>query len=221
MAGPKTVAPRPADNRGLGAVRLRNLAEEAGQCQRCPLYRNATHVVFGEGSLEAPIMLVGEQPGDREDLTGHPFVGPAGRILDKALAAVGLDRSDVFVTNVVKHFKHELRGKRRIHKRPNSYEIERCKWWLDQELDLVRPDLVVALGVSAAQALLERSVVLSRERGRPIALASGRSGLVTIHPSSVLRMPDDVSRHEAFAGLVEDLRIAYNLVSQSTHTPER
>lgn len=191
--------------------RLLRLASEADACRRCALYKNATQVVFGEGTVPAAIMLVGEQPGDQEDRLGHPFVGPAGRILDKALAEVGLDRGKVF-TNVVKHFKHEMRGKRRIHKRPNAYEIEQCRWWLDRELQLVQPDLVIALGVTAAQALAGRTIVLSRERGRRIALADGRAGLVTIHPSSVLRKPDDLSRHKTFAGLVEDLHSALALL---------
>jgi uracil-DNA glycosylase family protein len=197
---------------------LRKIAAEAATCERCPLYRNATHVVFGEGPTIASIMMIGEQPGDQEDLLGHPFVGPAGRILDKALAEVGLDRGKVFLTNVVKHFKHEMRGKRRIHKRPDRYEIERCRWWLDRELDLVQPDVVVALGVTAAQAIAGRPVVLSRERGRRLELAGARAAFVTIHPSAVLRMPDSASRGTAFAGLVEDLRKASDLASRKDRT---
>lgn len=165
--------------------------------------------------MPASLMLVGEQPGDQEDREGRPFVGPAGRVLDRALREIGLDREKVFLTNVVKHFKHEMRGKRRIHKRPNTHEVEQCRWWLDRELALVRPHLVVALGVTAAQALAGRAVVLSHTRGRAITLADGRTGLVTIHPSSVLRMPDEASRHKAFDGFVEDLRHALDLVEEA------
>jgi uracil-DNA glycosylase len=189
------------------------LAAEAARCRRCPLYKDATQVVFGEGPANASVMLVGEQPGDQEDLAGHPFVGPAGRILDRALAEAGLDRGAAFVTNAVKHFKHELRGKRRLHKKPNQAEVHACRWWFEREVAVVRPRLVVALGATAAKALARRDVVLTRERGRVFAIPDDLLMLATIHPSAVLRMPDDKARHEAFAGLVADLRRAVEFIA--------
>jgi uracil-DNA glycosylase len=190
------------------ATLLKTVAKEAASCTLCPLYRNATQTVFGEGAARAPIMLVGEQPGDQEDLAGHPFVGPAGKVLDRAMAEAGLDRKKVYLTNAVKHFKNEPRGKKRLHKRPNRYEVEVCRVWLRQEISLVRPQLILALGVTAAVALAGRPVVLSRERGRVIELADGQRGMVTTHPSSILRMPDQKARHAAFAALVKDLKAA-------------
>ena len=190
------------------ATLLKAVAKEAASCTLCPLYRNATQTVFGEGAARAPIMLVGEQPGDQEDLAGHPFVGPAGKVLDRAMAEAGLDRKKVWLTNAVKHFKNEPRGKKRLHKRPNRYEVEVCRVWLRQEISLVRPQLILALGVTAAVALAGRPVVLSRERGRVIELADGQRGMVTTHPSSILRMPDQKARHAAFAALVKDLKAA-------------
>jgi uracil-DNA glycosylase len=190
------------------ATLLKTVAKEASSCTLCPLYRNATQTVFGEGAARAPIMLVGEQPGDQEDLAGHPFVGPAGKVLDRAMAEAGLDRKKVYLTNAVKHFKNEPRGKKRLHKRPNRYEVEVCRVWLRQEISLVRPQLILALGVTAAVALAGRPVVLSRERGRVIELADGQRGMVTTHPSSILRMPDQKARHAAFAALVKDLKAA-------------
>jgi uracil-DNA glycosylase family protein len=187
---------------------LKAVAKEAASCTLCPLYRNATQTVFGEGAARARIMLVGEQPGDQEDLAGHPFVGPAGKVLDRAMAEAGLDRRKVWLTNAVKHFKNEPRGKKRLHKRPNRYEVEVCRVWLRQEISLVRPQLILALGVTAAVALTGRPVVLSRERGRAIELADGQRGMVTTHPSSILRMPDQKARHAAFAALVKDLKAA-------------
>ena len=147
--------------------------------------------MFGEGPVGARLMLVGEQPGDQEDLAGKPFVGPAGKMLDKALAEAGVDRTEVYVTNVVKHFKNEPRGKRRLHKKPNRSEVEVCKVWLDQEIALVRPQLVLAMGVTAASALAGKAVTLSKERGKEIAFADGQRGMVTIHPSAILRAPDE------------------------------
>ena len=195
------------------ATQLKRVAEEAASCTRCPLYRNATQTVFGEGPVPAAIMMVGEQPGDQEDLAGRPFVGPAGRVLDRGLAEVGLDRSKVYITNAVKHFKNEPRGKKRMHKRPNRYEVEVCKVWLGQEISLVRPQLVLALGVTAAVALAGRAVVLSRERGKMIEFAGGQRGMVTIHPSAILRMPDEAARHAAFAAFVKDLKAAVKLAA--------
>ena len=190
------------------ATLLKTVAKEAASCTLCPLYRNATQTVFGEGAARAPIMLVGEQPGDQEDLAGHPFVGPAGKVLDRAMAEAGLDRKKVYLTNAVKHFKNEPRGKKRLHKRPNRYEVEVCRVWLRQEISLVKPQLILALGVTAAVVLAGRPVVLSRERGRVIELADGQRGMVTTHPSSILRMPDQKARHAAFAALVKDLKAA-------------
>ena len=195
------------------ATLLKRVAEAAASCTRCPLYRNATQTVFGEGPVPAAIMMVGEQPGDQEDLAGRPFVGPAGRALDRGLAEVGLDRSKVYITNAVKHFKNEPRGKKRMHKRPNRYEVEVCKVWLGQEISLVRPQLVLALGVTAAVALAGRAVVLSRERGKMIEFAGGQRGMVTIHPSAILRMPDEAARHAAFAAFVKDLKAAVKLAA--------
>ena len=151
-------------------------------------------------------MLVGEQPGDREDLAGRPFVGPAGRILDRALDDAGINRSGVFLTNAVKHFKHEMRGKRRLHKRPNAYEIERCRWWLDLERSLVRPAAILAMGATAAQGVLGHSVTISRARREPARLADGTWVGVTIHPSYLLRLRDDADREREYRGFVEDLR---------------
>ena len=190
------------------AALLKTVAKEAAACTLCPLYRNATQTVFGEGSARATLMMVGEQPGDQEDLAGHPFVGPAGKILEKAMAEAGLDRKKVWLTNAVKHFKNEPRGKKRLHKRPNRYEVEVCRVWLRQEISLVKPQLILALGVTAAVALAGRPVVLSRERGRVIELVDGQRGMVTTHPSSILRMPDQKARHAAFAALVKDLKAA-------------
>lgn len=190
------------------ATLLKSVAKEASSCTLCPLYRNATQTVFGEGAARAPIMLVGEQPGDQEDLAGHPFVGPAGKVLERAMAEAGLDRRKVWLTNAVKHFKNEPRGKKRLHKRPNRYEVEVCRVWLRQEISLVKPQLILALGVTAAVALAGRPVVLSRERGRVIEFADGQRGMVTTHPSSILRMPDQKARHAAFAALVKDLKAA-------------
>lgn len=190
------------------ATLLKTVAKEAASCTLCPLYRNATQTVFGEGPPRAAIMLVGEQPGDQEDVAGHPFVGPAGKVLDRAMTEAGLDRKKVWLTNAVKHFKNEPRGKKRLHKRPNRYEVEVCRVWLRQEISLVKPRLILALGVTAAVALAGRPVVLSRERGKVIDLADGQRGMVTTHPSSILRMPDQKARHAAFAALVKDLKAA-------------
>ncbi|HEV8390098.1 MAG TPA: UdgX family uracil-DNA binding protein [Dongiaceae bacterium] len=186
---------------------LATLTRDAKDCRRCPLYRLATQTVFGEGPSHAPVMLVGEQPGDQEDLQGRPFVGPAGKILDRALADAGIDRGRVYVTNAVKHFKFEPRGKKRLHKKPNAGEIAACKWWLDQELDLIKPELVVALGATAARALAGRPVAIGTSRGRLIELGDGLPGLVTIHPSFLLRMPDPEVKAQEYRRFVQDLRL--------------
>ena len=156
------------------AAKLAKVAKQAKACTRCPLYKNATQTVFGEGKVGVRLMMVGEQPGDQEDLAGRPFVGPAGKMLDKALADTGIDRAEVYVTNVVKHFKNEPRGKRRLHKKPNRHEVEVCKVWFDQELVLVQPKVVVAMGVTAASALVGKAVTLSRTRGKLMAFADGQ-----------------------------------------------
>ncbi len=167
----------------------------------------ATQTVFGEGPARAPVMLVGEQPGDQEDLQGRPFVGPAGRILDRALAEAGIDRSRIYDTNAVKHFKFEPRGKKRLHKKPNAGEIEACRWWLDQELDLIKPALTVALGATAARALAGRPIAIGTARGRLMDLRDGLPGLVTIHPSFLLRMPDPDVKAQEYRRFVQDLRL--------------
>jgi len=198
------------------AATLNKIAREARRCRRCPLYRNATQTVFGEGPADARLMLVGEQPGDQEDVAGRPFVGPAGKMLDRALADAGIDRDAVYVTNVVKHFKNEPRGKRRLHKKPNRSEIEVCKVWLDRELALVQPRIVLAMGVTAASALAGKAVTLSRTRGKPMIFADGRQGMVTIHPSAILRAPDEAGRRAAYAGLVKDLKLALRSTAKPT-----
>ena len=170
--------------------------------------RNATQAVPGEGPAHATVMMVGEQSGEKEDLAGRPFVGPAGKLLDRALADAGIDRKGVFVTNAVKHFKHELRGKRRLHRKPNIGEVKACRWWFNLEIAAVRPRLVVALGATAARSVMNRTVVLARERGTPVHLPEGCKGLVTIHPSAILRMPDEESREKALKLLTADLRKA-------------
>ena len=186
---------------------LAGLVQQAKDCQRCPLYRFATQTVFGEGPAHAPVVLVGEQPGDQEDQQGRPFVGPAGKILDRALADAGINRSRVYVTNAVKHFKFEPRGKRRLHKKPNAAEIEACKWWLDHELDLIKPALAVALGATAARALTGRAIAIGTSRGHLIELREGLPGLVTIHPSFLLRMPDPDVKAQEYRRFVDDLRL--------------
>lgn len=186
---------------------LQELRQTAANCQRCPLFRDATQTVFGEGPEDARIIFVGEQPGDQEDLAGRPFVGPAGQMFDRGLGEAGIDRTRIYVTNAVKHFKYEPRGKRRIHKKPNSKEIEHCRWWLDREIALIRPELVVALGASAARALTGRDVTISRERGRLITFQNGARGLITVHPSFLLRLPDAAAQVREYARLVDDLKI--------------
>jgi DNA polymerase len=187
---------------------LRALAAAEGECTRCPLYRDATQAVPGEGPKTADFMLVGEQPGDKEDLAGKPFVGPAGRILDAALKDAGIAREDTFVTNAVKHFKYEMRGKRRLHKRPNNYEIERCKIWLERERDLVKPSTIIALGVTAARSLTGKTVTIAKMRRTPVELADGTKLVVTIHPSALLRIENENDKHAAYRDFVADLKAA-------------
>src|SRR5580698_8392827 len=187
---------------------LCQLAAREESCKRCPLYRDATQAVPGEGPSRAALMLVGEQPGDKEDLAGKPFVGPAGRILNQALQDAGITREQTFVTGAVKHFKHEMRGKRRLHKRPNNYEVERCKIWLDFERRLVKPKAIIALGVSAARSLTGKTVTISKLRGRPLDLADGTRLFITMHPSALLRMPDEGDKRAAYRQFVADLKSA-------------
>ncbi len=183
------------------------LRDEAAGCTRCPLYKPATQTVFGEGPVDAALMFVGEQPGDQEDRAGRPFVGPAGQVFDRALAAAGIDRAGVYVTNAVKHFKFEQRGKRRIHAKPGAGEIEACRWWIEQEQLLIRPKVTVALGATAARSLLGRTVTIARERGRAIVLPEGAgTGWVTVHPSYLLRLTDRSAADEEYARFVEDLK---------------
>ncbi|MEI9996239.1 MAG: UdgX family uracil-DNA binding protein [Rhizomicrobium sp.] len=189
---------------------LGTLRREAKACTRCDLYRHATQTVFGEGPAEARIVLVGEQPGDQEDLAGKPFVGPAGQLLDRALAEAGIDRDKVYVTNAVKHFKFEPRGKRRIHAKPNAGEIQACKWWLEREFAALAPDFVVALGATAAQALSGHAVAVTKMRGRETQLMGSR-GMITVHPSYLLRIPDAASKAAEYGKFVADLRLAAKL----------
>ena len=192
------------------ASRLDELRTAEASCTRCPLYQNATQVVPGEGPNKSQIMFVGEQPGNDEDLQGRPFVGPAGRVLDRAIEDAGLDRIKIFITNAVKHFKFEQRGKRRLHKRPSAYEIERCRWWLDQERAIVNPDLVVALGATAARGVLGRTVTIAKVRGEILQGQGDSRVLVTIHPSYLLRIQegsDAAEKVEAYQRFVEDLRV--------------
>jgi DNA polymerase len=184
------------------------LRDEAAHCTRCHLYQHATQTVFGEGPVDAPLMLVGEQPGDQEDQAGRPFVGPAGQLLDRALAEAGIDRGTAYLTNAVKHFKFEPRGKRRIHSKPDAGEITACRWWIEQELLLVRPQVVVALGATAARSLLGRTVTIARERGHAIALPEGGEARITVHPSFLLRIPEEDRKAKEYARFVEDLRAA-------------
>jgi DNA polymerase len=193
---------------GKSITSLRALAAAEGECTRCPLYRDATQAVSGEGPKTADFMLVGEQPGDKEDLAGKPFVGPAGRILDAALKDAGIAREHTFVTNAVKHFKHEMRGKRRLHKRPNNYEIERCKIWLERERDLVKPSTIIALGVTAARSLTGKTVTIAKMRRTPVELADSTKLVVTIHPSALLRIEDENDKHAAYRDFVADLKAA-------------
>jgi DNA polymerase len=193
-------------NTTFKSLRQLSLAEE--ECTRCPLYKDATQAVPGEGPADAALMLIGEQPGDKEDLAGRPFVGPAGQMLNRALKDAGIVREQTFITGAVKHFKHEMRGKRRLHKRPNNYEVERCKIWLDWERNLVKPSTIVALGVTAARSLTGRTVTIGQVRGKPVAMADGTLLVVTIHPSALLRIEDDDERHAAYRSFVADLKAA-------------
>jgi uracil-DNA glycosylase family protein len=196
------------------ASSLRAVAKAARNCKACPLYKRATQTVFGEGSKNARLMLLGEQPGDQEDLAGKPFVGPAGRLLERALEKAGINRDEVYITNTVKHFKWEPRGKRRIHQKPNSREIAACRPWLEAELRLVRPDVLICLGATAAQSIFGPSFRVTRDRGKILESEIAPKVLATVHPSSLLRQPDEESREREYAHFVLDLRAALQASAQ-------
>jgi DNA polymerase len=203
----------PAPGKDAAPAKLPELRQDAAGCRACELWERGTQTVFGEGPAPAEVMLVGEQPGHEEDLSGRPFVGPAGRLLDRALETAGLDRSRVYVTNVVKHFNWEPRGKWRIHKKPTAWHIRACRPWFLSELAAVQPRVLVCLGATAAQALLGRHVRISRSRGEPIPSTLAPYVLATLHPSAVLRAPDDATREAAMQRLVEDLATVARLVA--------
>jgi DNA polymerase len=194
---------------------LETLRAEAAECRACPLWKDATQTVFGEGPRHARIMLVGEQPGDKEDLAGHPFVGPAGQMLDRALEEAGIDRSKVYVTNAVKHFKFVPRGKIRLHQKPNTPEIRACRQWYERELAAIKPRLVVALGATAAQSVLGKITPINKSRGRLIELDDAIQALVTVHPSYLLRLPDAEAKAREYQHFVEDLRIAARFLNEA------
>jgi uracil-DNA glycosylase len=190
------------------------LRDAAANCWACDLWKRGTQTVFGEGSAKARVMLVGEQPGDQEDIQGRPFVGPAGKILDKALAEAGIDREDVYVTNAVKHFKWEPRGKRRIHKKPNSIEIAACKPWLEAEIEVVHPQVIVCLGATAAQALLGREFKVSTQRGVWVPSPLAPFVMATVHPSSLLRAPDEETRRLETRRFIADLKLVHKALEK-------
>jgi uracil-DNA glycosylase family protein len=197
-----------------GRRSLSALREAAASCHACDLWRDATQTVFGEGRRAAEVMLIGEQPGDKEDLAGHPFVGPAGRVLDEALVEAGINRDSIYVTNAVKHFKWKARGKRRIHDKPYAAEVAACRPWLDAELATIRPRVVVLLGATAAQALLGRSFRVTTERGKVLEETQIAPFVVaTVHPSSILRARDSAARHEAQRDFTADLAVVASLLS--------
>jgi len=194
---------------------LEDLRAAAAGCRACDLWERATQTVFGEGPAPAPLMLVGEQPGDFEDREGRPFVGPAGRLLDEALRQAGIDRACAYVTNAVKHFKWEPRGKRRLHSKPNQVEIGACRRWLDAEIATVAPHVIVCMGATAAQSLLGRSFRVTRERGKPVPSTLAPHVVATVHPSSILRAPDEAARHREMAAFVADLERVAELLPPS------
>src|SRR5919199_2611991 len=193
---------------------LERLREAAAGCRACPLWEKGTQTVFGEGERRAEVMLVGEQPGDKEDVAGRPFVGPAGALLDRALEEAGIDRSLAYVTNAVKHFKWEPKGKRRIHAKPNWSELAACRPWLDAELAALKPDVLVCLGATAAQSLLGRSFRVTQQRGIPLATEFAQQVVATIHPSAILRQRDDESRRVEYESFVDDLRVVAGLIGR-------
>jgi uracil-DNA glycosylase len=193
---------------------LKALREEARKCQACPLWANATQTVFGAGSPHARVMLVGEQPGDEEDKKGLPFIGPAGRLLDRALAAAGVERGEVYITNAVKHFKWQARGKRRLHKTPAQREIDACHQWLERELATVRPQVVACLGATAAKAVISRDFKVSAQCGEFVTSSAAPYVFATLHPSALLRLRDHAEREAAFAAFVEDLKLIARALSR-------
>jgi uracil-DNA glycosylase family protein len=195
------------------ASTIPELREAAKDCRRCPLWRDATQTVFGEGPDSARVIFVGEQPGDQEDLAGKPFVGPAGKVFDAILDDTGVDRLKVYVTNAVKHFKFEPRGKRRIHSKPNAGEVQACRWWLDKELDLVKPDLAVALGATAAQSLLGKVVPIMKMRGQIVERADGLRVFITIHPSFLLRIREAADKQAERERFLQDMKAVKKLMA--------
>jgi DNA polymerase len=187
---------------------LEELREAAASCQACDLWREATQTVFGEGAEHAKLMLIGEQPGDQEDIQGHPFVGPAGQLLDRALEQAGIDRGRVYVTNAVKHFRWVRRGKRRLHEKPNAQQVRACRPWLEAEVETVKPQLLVLLGATAAQSVMGPDFRVSKQRGEVLPSPLGIPAVATVHPSSILRAIDEASRREAMESLVADLKVA-------------
>lgn len=196
-------------------LNLPKLREAAAGCKACDLWKTGTQTVFGEGAKSARVVFVGEQPGDKEDLAGRPFVGPAGRVFDEGLAAAGIERRLAYVTNAVKHFKWEARGKRRIHQKPNAAELAACRPWLDAELAAVRPSVLVLMGATAAQALLGRQFRVTKDRGRPVDSDLAPYVLATVHPSSILRQRTDEERDTAMADFVADLEVVAKLLAQA------
>jgi DNA polymerase len=208
MASDKENARIPAEALIPEQLSIESLREAAAECKACDLWEKGTQTVFGEGKENARLMLVGEQPGDREDIEGHPFVGPAGRILDEALEAAGIPRADVYLTNAVKHFRWEQRGKRRLHSKPSQVHVRACRPWLIAELETVHPRLMVLLGATAAQSVMGSTFKVTQQRGKVLASPLGVPVLATVHPSSILRSPDDEARREAMDGLIADLKVA-------------
>ena len=204
------MAPAPRTSHSLKILR-----EEAADCRACPLWKDATQTVFGEGPQHASLMLVGEQPGDKEDLAGRPFVGPAGQMLDRALEQAGIERGKVYVTNAVKHFKFVPRGKIRLHQKPNTSEIRACRPWYERELSAIKPDLVVAMGATAAQSVFGRITPINKNRGRLIELDDGTRALLTVHPSYLLRLPDADSKALEYQRFVDDLKMAADILRKS------
>lgn len=193
---------------------VEGVRKAAAECKACDLWKRGTQTVFGEGARHAKVMFVGEQPGDKEDLAGKPFVGPAGAVLDKALAAAGIDRNDIYITNAVKHFKWEPRGKRRIHKKPNALEIAACRPWIDAEIGLTRPEVIVVMGATAAQALLGRNFKVTQQRGKLIKSDLAPYVVATVHPSSILRAPDDETRHAEMARFIDDMKVIARVIQE-------